>query len=426
MSNTKQVGISRKRSDSQPTRNGYLGSKNLRFNHKASFGDVSFDLTALVNGIAGVQNPSPAQMANVYAYRNNLSISSSLGYELIPGQDYIMLGSIVTFLNDLADIGAQEDELFFGEILLPTSGVVTSESKYESTTTPLPIGQKLLGIGVTYEVNANAAQQTGSIKVYRNGKRQLRCVGNVLTGDGNYIEIDSGSGYGTFIQFKVANGSFEDSIVVDFGTHSVGDINVFSDIERLTGTIYQMAQDLADETGNPLSDYLTASASEVDRLTLSSTVSSNETRLDDLENVEYVEGTITTTATATADTYRDVSDSEIVLPSGEWELYLEGTMIGYNNSVSTISLYGNIGIFNDINEVQDKSLSLLVNQVVSGQYVSHVVSLKARVSGGTYKIRIRANVSTATGSYSIGATSFTGGLTNPDMQHKWYAKKIKS
>lgn len=270
MSSIKKVNISRKKADITPSKSGYLGSKNINFHHQATLDDTTIDLTSLNGWIVGVSNPNPSEMANVGSFSSNFILKSSTReYELVKGYDYTLLGTLITFMNGYE---ALEDEQFTGSVLLPTSNAVVSDSKVVKRAFDLPIGDVLLSIGDTYEVNTNPTQQVGSIMVYRNGKLQLRCVGNVLTGEGNYIEIDSGNGYGNQIQFKVANGSFIDGVVVEFGVYSAGDLNLISDMERLAGSVYQLSEDMADVTGNPVEDYFTASASEIDRLSLSTTV----------------------------------------------------------------------------------------------------------------------------------------------------------
>ena len=47
MSSVKKVNTSRKRADIQPSRTGYLGSKNLNFHHQATLDDLTIDLTNL-------------------------------------------------------------------------------------------------------------------------------------------------------------------------------------------------------------------------------------------------------------------------------------------------------------------------------------------------------------------------------------------
>lgn len=270
MSSVKKVNTSRKRADIQPSRTGYLGSKNLNFHHQATLDDLTIDLTNLNGYIPGINNPSPSDFANVQAFVANFSLKSETReYELVRNIDFNISGTIITFINGFE---ALEDEKFFGAILLPTSNAIVTESRTEISQFELPIGTVLLNIGTTYVVNANPTQQIGTIKVFRDGMIQLRCEGNIITNEGNYIEIDSGNGFGNSIQFKTANGVSIDGIVVDFGVHQVADVNIFSDLERLSGSILQLSNDMADVTGNPVEDYITASASETDRLTLANTV----------------------------------------------------------------------------------------------------------------------------------------------------------
>jgi hypothetical protein len=120
------------------------------------------------------------------------------------------------------------------------------------------------------------------IFVYRNGKLQVLGLDPL----GNYTEVDEGNGYGTTIEFNNSN-VLDDSIAVVFGLTFAGDIAIFSDMERLSGAILAISQDLALATGNPVDDYLTANPSEVERSTYGAKVLQNESDIATKLPIKY-------------------------------------------------------------------------------------------------------------------------------------------
>lgn len=275
----KQEGISRSKLDLKPSKDNIVGSKNIRFNHRANLGDTSFDLINLTNGIAGFVNPNAGDVTSAYAFKKNLRIYSSLDYELIPEKDYQINGTTITFINDMASAGAQQDEIFVGEFHAPAENTIVADAQQRRFDYVLAQGVTTLSLGNSYRVGEN------EIFVYRNGKLQV--VG--VDPDGNYVEVDDGNGYGTSIQFNTANGSSDDSIAVVFGLTFAGDISIFSDLERLSGAILELAKDLSLASEKPVGDYISATPSEVERNTFGNQVLDHESRLDTFVNQQYTE-----------------------------------------------------------------------------------------------------------------------------------------
>lgn len=256
MASIKKASISRKKKDIQPSKEGYLGTKHIRFNHQASLGDTSFNMLTLVNGIPGFNQPNGADLLSIYAFRHNLRIYSSLDYELIPQKDYEVNGSTITFINDLGAIGAQEGEIFIGEVQIPTSNAIVADAQNRKFKYTLPQGQTTLPIA-GYTIGEN------EIAVYRNGK---------LQDDENYSEVDNGNGFGASIEFNTANQSFNDTVVVHYGLAFAGDTQIFADLERLSGSILELAKDLSLASERPIGDYLAATPSEIERNTFGNNV----------------------------------------------------------------------------------------------------------------------------------------------------------
>jgi hypothetical protein len=337
MSSIKKATISRKKKELSPSKNGFFGTKKIRFNHQASAGETSINLLSLNNGIAGFVQPNAADLLNVYSFKSNLRIYSSLDYELIPEKDYTVLGSTITFINDMASAGAQEGEIFIGEVDVPGTNAIIADAKQRVFDYVLPQGTTTLSLGNSYTIGNK------EIAVYRNGKIQVEGV------TGNYQEVDDGNGYGTSIEFNTANVSDDDSIVVIFGLAFAGDISIFGDMERLSGAIIAIANDLALATGNPVEDYITANPSEVERDTFGTKVLANESAIAQLEadvGYQVMETVTTTTISSVANTlnkrvlnnvYGDnigtlQGDGSFNLPSGRYRVKLRGWYYNINHT----------------------------------------------------------------------------------------------
>jgi hypothetical protein len=152
------------------------------------------------------------------------------------------------------------------------------------------------------------------------------------------------------------------------------------------------------------------------------------TNITTLANPEYITATLSSTVSGAADTYVDVAGSTIVLPQGDWELTFEGPVYLENKIGSSLAMYGNVGIFNSANVLQDSALALLGQLLPSNSSFITYCVLVAKVSGGTYKLRIRSNNAFATGVIGvITGNDFTGSLTNPDYgPAKLYARRVGS
>ena len=280
-------------------------ARKLIFAHKATGGESGINLLSLVTppelAANGFVQPATSEIASSRAIFNkkNFRLLSSINGELWMHDHYVITSeAFISFLNGIT---ALPGEIFRGEIIdVPQTAIVTADARSITRTYQLGIGQTLLNLGVLFKVGENltANSQIGSIKVWRNGFLQMRNVGNALaspSADGNYQEYDPANlGTSNQIQFNIAPVGQADEIVVEFGLHVFsGDVEIYGAIEQLHGILFKLAQDAAPAFGNPLSNYLTANPSQVDRRQFGDLV------LDLLGRIEDLESSSPTPATAT-------------------------------------------------------------------------------------------------------------------------------
>lgn len=267
--------------DIQESKNIVVGARQVMFSHEASQGDKEIDLNNLNTpadmASNGFMNPSSAEIASTHLsiFRKNLELVSTRG-PLTQFLDYIITDSgNILFLGTLAQTGALEGEIFTGLIkAVDAGGTVVADARSFDVTISCPedvaVGTTILNIGTEFQVNANPLHQTGNIKPAKNGKRIYRNKDNAVaspTADGNFHEIDSGSGFGTQIELNapLADG---DIIGVDFGLSiASGDMQIFGSLEQLQGSILKLAQDAANDIhgDNDTTRYLAANPSALER-----------------------------------------------------------------------------------------------------------------------------------------------------------------
>lgn len=279
MSLTGKEDISLSKMDVVESKQFASTTKKLVFAHKCSGGETGINLLSLTVptelSANGFSNPSSAELAAAKMVFNKKSVKvrSSLSGELVQFDHYVIASSTqIQFVGALASMGAQPGEYFVVDLGdVPVNALAVADTRTVTRTYELAVGQTTLNLGDIYEVGANLdiGSQIGAIKVTRNGALQLRNVSNVTAAplaDGNYQEIDNGTGYGATIVFNNAPVGQSDSVVVEFGNQIVsGDKNYIAALETLFGGFYKLAQDAAPIFGNSLSTYLTANPSQVER-----------------------------------------------------------------------------------------------------------------------------------------------------------------
>lgn len=250
----------------------------IQFAHKFTGGETTFSLLNLTTPTAempGFSNPSPSVLAGTGINVNPTALKlylSSTGGRLIQFDSYKVFGTTIQFTGNLLTSGMPAGSIIFGEIVtVAANPIVVGDSRFIRKTYSLAVGQTTLNLGFSFKVGVGlgSSDQIGDIKVYRNSAIQLRNVGNAvasISADGNYQEVDSGNGYGTSIVFNSAPVGQADVIVVEMGIQvSSGQIQIWSELERLQGAIQALATDAALAFGNPISNYLSANSTELER-----------------------------------------------------------------------------------------------------------------------------------------------------------------
>ena len=143
------------------------------------------------------------------------------------------------------------------------------------------------------------------------------------------------------------------------------------------------------------------------------------------ENLE-VQAAVDTT-TSVANTYVDATGISLELGPGIWD-------IGYNVSMQHEIISGsnnsliNSAITDAANTILDGSVCMTAETNIttsSTPIVCHSRNLRITVdSSTTYKMRIRSSLSAAAGRARIISENFTGGLTNPDNESVFWARRI--
>lgn len=312
MSIVGKEGISYRKKDLALSVSKIKATKGIRFAHKATAGQTVIDLENLVAPTTEMPTFVQASAAEInamrlYVNRKNLKLKSSAGGELIQDLDFIVTDAkTITLIGAYTGDGALDGEIFEG--WLPgtaVSDLVVSEGKNIRGTVTVLSGNTTLNLGNNFKVNDNPSSQIGEVKIYNaiTGQILLRNTNNATaapSADGNYQEVDSGNGYGSTIELNNAVGS-DTTFVYDIGFHvHSGDVNIYSDLERLAGAVNALAVDAAVGFGTDVTDYLTATPSEVERLTFGAQVQDHETRIGELEDkplAQAIQGTISVPST---------------------------------------------------------------------------------------------------------------------------------
>jgi hypothetical protein len=284
MSSIAKANISLSKKDLSKSRIPPVASRNVVFYHKATAGQLTINLLSLT--MPTVDMPTAVQATNpeisgaqLMVNKKNLDLTSSSNGKLIQGLDYVVVDSYtISLIGPYIGVGAEVDEIFVGTInSAPISDLVVASAKSVDKTYTLAVGSTVLNLGREYKVGSNPFESIGSIKVFVNGVLALR--------GSDYIEVDSGNGYGTTIQFFTAPVSIPHQVAVDFGVMAITDNNAIGAIENLGGAIKKIADDLAVVAGTSATDYYNASPSEVERRTFGDTILSLNSKFDTTQNL---------------------------------------------------------------------------------------------------------------------------------------------
>lgn len=281
MSSIAKTNISLSKKDLTKSRIPPVASRNIVFYHKATLGDLAINLLSL--NFPSSEMPTAVQAtaaeisgAQLTINKKNLDLVSSSKGKLIQNLDYIVIdSSTISLTGDVFASGAEAEEIFVGTINSASiSDLVVASAKTVRRTYELAVGSTILNLAQEYQVGVFPNENMGIIKVYVNGILALRDV--------DYVEVDSGNGYGTTIQFLVAPVSVPYQIAVDFGVMAITDNNAIGAIENLAGSIKKIADDLAVVAGTTASDYYSASPSEVERRTFGDMVLDHENKITEI------------------------------------------------------------------------------------------------------------------------------------------------
>lgn len=268
----------------------------IRFAHKFAGGEASFSLlnmTTPTSEMPGFVNPSPSVIAGagIAANSSALRLYISSGGRMIEFDSYKVLGTTIQFLGVLALSGMPANTVVYGEIAgVAANPIVVGDGRFIRKSYSLAVGATSCPLGLTYKVGVGLgnSDQIGDIMVFRNGVLQMRNVGNAtaaVNADGNYQEIDAGNGYGTSITFNTPPVGQADAIMVQMGFQvASGQMQIWSELERLQGAIQALAVDAALGFGQPIGNYLSANATELERRAFGDLVTSYGTRLNSLND----------------------------------------------------------------------------------------------------------------------------------------------
>lgn len=236
-----------------------LSFKKIVFAHRANAGEAGINVTSLVvppemtsNGFA---NPSLSSItrANIYQNKNNVKIVSSLSGALMPYLSYTINSS--TYISFVGFTAAQDEifTVYLDEVPTTSLSVVDGAPIIASGT--LLAGQTDFNIGTPIEINKYASQQIGAVMVYVDRGLQYRKVGNVTSGDGDYIEVPVAGGLGSLIRFDASGVDRFVTVVSNGVVAERPSGSMAAMIENVQGQIDQMVPTVAALAGVPESTF---------------------------------------------------------------------------------------------------------------------------------------------------------------------------
>ncbi|OQW46486.1 MAG: hypothetical protein A4S09_16345 [Proteobacteria bacterium SG_bin7] len=246
-----------------------VGFTKVVFAHKATGGESSINLNSLSTpselSSQGFVQPSPSTLTglNIYFYRRNLTLISSLRGVLMDFLSYTVASNT---LIKLSGFTLEPNEIIVGVVdPMPRNELLVVDGEAIAATGELAVGVTDFAVGTPFETNKYPTQQIGAVKVYRNGLLQARCEGNSLVNDGNYIEVPVSGGLGSLIRFKTAPVNQADNIIVtsNGAYFERPSASMMANIEALGGQLDKVVEVLSDVSGQP-ETYFQANPSQVD------------------------------------------------------------------------------------------------------------------------------------------------------------------
>jgi len=237
------------------------GVKKILFAHKSPGGETSIDINSLVTPSAtdmpGFSQPSVAEIkaARMNLFRKNLRIVSSENGVLQDYLDYSVPSSIIINLETATVL----DEIlhFYLEPVVKTGTLVADVDAILVTGT-LSMGDTDINVGKSFDI-INTSEQIGAIEVQVAGQTLLRNVGNATAApaaDGDYEEVDTGSGVATIVRLNNSFGTDEPFIIKSTSLSTIRPDGSFADeLESQQGTIDNLVATVAVLAGVPETDF---------------------------------------------------------------------------------------------------------------------------------------------------------------------------
>lgn len=244
--------LSFRKQNSLSKNNTAIGFKKLHFKHQATFGDTGINLSSIVlpTGSSYV-NPSSAELLNagIFNYKKNITITSTFRGILMEEISYEVVSSSRI---DFVGFTAEDNEVFNVTVdYVAFSGREILEGSPLNVSGDLAVGVTDFNVGKLFEIGKYPDNQMGAVLVFRNGLIQTRNSGNSSTVlDGNYYEVDNGSGSGQIIRFNNAPSGQSDAIIVvgngmfvySFDNSALQTIeNLSSKIDSIIPTVAELA-----------------------------------------------------------------------------------------------------------------------------------------------------------------------------------------
>lgn len=259
---TGQSTLSIKKKDLLSQKTPTIGFSKTQFAHKATLGATGINLTSLTVPTEmtsnGFSNPSTGQLlaANLLTYKNNLTLVSSARGLLQQGLSYVVSSSSqITFVG----FTALEGEIFSGTI---DYNAVTNSMVIDATpvvaTGDLAANTTDFNVGTPYKVGQFITAQIGAMIVYLDGQQMFRNTGNSsVVLDGDYYEVDAGSGLGSIVRFNTTSPSIRSVCAVSNGLlYEKPSGSTQAVLESIQGQVNNMGSYVASATGNSLTTIL--------------------------------------------------------------------------------------------------------------------------------------------------------------------------
>ena len=290
MSNNAKAVKSIRKTDLVSQKTPFVAFKAFSFAHEATAGQTVISLSALTVPTSyasrGFVQPSASDLsaANLLLYRRNLRLQSTLRGVLMEYDAYDVTGSLTIRLNFPAEAG----EIFVGVISdVSKTGLQVIDGQSLVSTGVLGANASDYVVGQSFALNKYSTKQVGDILVFLDGQLMYRNAGNAtasVSADGNYQEIDAGSGLSNTIRFNIVDPVNARPITVlsngMLAERPEGSLR--AEIETLAGQNDSIIETLAVVAGVPTTNFRSAPNS-VDLQTFGQrvlTMETNRARID--------------------------------------------------------------------------------------------------------------------------------------------------